>query len=103
MSTVIITGSSGLIGSETAKYFHQQGFDIVGIDNNMRAYFFGEDGSVDWNARQLTTTLPRFRPVAIDIRDASAIDELFKTYAKALNWWFIAPPSPATIGLPASR
>ncbi len=85
VSTVIITGSSGLIGSETAKYFHQQGFDIVGIDNNMRAYFFGEDGSVDWNARQLTTTLPRFRPVAIDIRDASAIDELFKTYGKSIE------------------
>ena len=72
MSTVMITGSSGLIGSETAKFFHSQGFDVVGIDNNMRAYFFGQDGSVEWNTRQLTTALPRFRHAAIDIRDAVA-------------------------------
>ncbi len=85
VATVIITGSSGLIGSETAKFFHQLGFDIVGIDNNMRAYFFGEDGSVDWNARQLTQSLPRFRSMAIDIRDAAAIDSLFKTFGNSIE------------------
>ena len=44
LSLVIVTGSSGLIGSETVKFFHRQGFDVVGIDNNMREYFFGPDG-----------------------------------------------------------
>ena len=85
MSTVMITGSSGLIGSETAKFFHSQGFDVVGIDNNMRAYFFGQDGSVEWNTRQLTTALPRFRHAAIDIRDAVAVDELFKSYGRSIE------------------
>lgn len=85
MSTVVITGSSGLIGSETAKFFHGQGFDVVGIDNNMRAYFFGQDASVSWNTDQLTSSLPRFRHLAIDIRDAAAIDELFKAYGKSIS------------------
>jgi CDP-paratose 2-epimerase len=84
LSTVIVTGSSGLIGSETAKFFHQQGFDVVGIDNNMRAYFFGQDASTEWNTNQLTNALPRFRHAAIDIRDSDAIDALFKTYGKSI-------------------
>lgn len=82
MSVVIVTGSSGLIGSETVKFFYQQGFDVVGIDNNMRAYFFGEDASVEWNTKQLTNALPKFRHVSIDIRDAAAIDGIFGEYGK---------------------
>ena len=53
MSVAIITGCSGLIGSEAVKFFHAQGFEVVGIDNNMREYFFGKDGSVEWNTRRL--------------------------------------------------
>ena len=82
MSTVIVTGSSGLIGSESTKFFHTQGFDVVGIDNNMRAYFFGQDGSVDWNASALTASLPRFRHMAIDIRDVAAVDSLFQSIGR---------------------
>lgn len=82
MSTIVVTGSSGLVGSETARWFHAQGFDVVGIDNNMRAYFFGQDGSVDWNAQALSSSLPRFRHEAIDIRDASAIDRLFQSLGR---------------------
>lgn len=85
MSTVIVTGSSGLIGSETAKFFHQQGFDVVGIDNNMRAYFFGPDASTEWNTSQLNTSLPRFHHAGIDIRDAAAIDKLFEKYSKSIE------------------
>ncbi len=82
MSTVIVTGSSGLIGSEAAKFFHTQGFDVVGIDNNLRAYFFGQDGSVDWNATALSAALPRFRHMSIDIRDGGAIEALFQSVGK---------------------
>ena len=82
MSVIVITGSSGLIGSETAKFFHQQGFDVVGLDNNMRSYFFGEDASVEWNAKQLTASLPRFRHHAVDIRDVSAVNKLFEQLGK---------------------
>ncbi len=84
MSTVIVTGSSGLIGSETARFFHQQGFDVVGVDNDMRAYFFGQDASTSWNTQQLLESLPRFRHVPVDIRDAPAIEELFKHYGNAI-------------------
>ena len=84
MSTVIITGSSGLIGSETAKFFHAQGFNVVGIDNNMRAYFFGAESSTQWNTDQLTTSLARFRHATVDIRDTAAIDALFQEYGTSI-------------------
>lgn len=77
-----MTGSSGLIGSETAKFVHAQGFDVIGVDNNMRAYFFGQDASVDWNTSLLVASLPRFRHVAMDIRDVAGIDRLFEEYGK---------------------
>ena len=53
MSVVIVTGSCGLIGSETVGFFAEKGFDIVGIDNNMRQSFFGADGSILWNKKRL--------------------------------------------------
>ena len=51
--TILITGSAGLIGSESVKYFAELGFDVVGIDNNMRQVFFGEDASTEWNKNHL--------------------------------------------------
>lgn len=48
----LITGSGGLIGSEAAKFFAEKGFEIVGIDNNMRSYFFGEEASTEWNQKK---------------------------------------------------
>jgi CDP-paratose 2-epimerase len=85
MSSVIVTGSSGLIGSETVKFFHHQGFDVISIDNNMREYFFGPDASVNWSTAQLIASFPLFRHVSTDIRDAAAIENLFKTYGKDIE------------------
>lgn len=85
MSVVIVTGSSGLIGSETAKFFHGQGFDVVGIDNNMRAYFFGQDASTEWNTAQLTSKLTRFRHCAVDVRDAPSIESIFQQYGNSVS------------------
>ena len=48
MSLAIITGSTGLIGSEAVNFFCDKGFDVIGIDNNLRKFFFGEDGSTSW-------------------------------------------------------
>ena len=48
MSIVLITGSSGLIGSESVNFFCNKGFDVIGIDNNLRKIFFGKDGSTNW-------------------------------------------------------
>ncbi|MBC8145973.1 MAG: NAD-dependent epimerase/dehydratase family protein, partial [bacterium] len=81
MAVAIVTGSSGLIGSEAVKYLHEKGLDVIGIDNHMRSYFFGDDGSVEWNTQRLTASLPRFRHVSADIRDAGAIDAVFAQYA----------------------
>lgn len=85
MSVAIITGSSGLIGSEASKFFHQMGFDVVGIDNNMREYFFGRDGSVDWNTQTLKQTLPNFRHYPADIRNKRAIRDIFRRYGKDIS------------------
>lgn len=84
MSVVLVTGSSGLIGSETARFFHSQGLDVVGIDNDLRAYFFGQEASTAWNTARLVRELPRFRHCMIDIRDASAVDALFQQYGKSI-------------------
>jgi CDP-paratose 2-epimerase len=85
MSVAIITGSSGLIGSETAKYFHSKGMDIVGIDNNMRQYFFGADGSTEWNTSALKKTLKNFSHHALDIRDQDSIFKLFQSLGNNIS------------------
>ncbi|HEX8475870.1 MAG TPA: NAD-dependent epimerase/dehydratase family protein [Pyrinomonadaceae bacterium] len=85
MSVAVITGSSGLIGSETAKFLHEKGMEIVGIDNNMRKYFFGEDGSTDWNTAQLEQTLPNFTHFPVDVRDPEAIDRIFGERGKNIS------------------
>lgn len=82
MAIAIVTGSSGLIGSETARFLHEQGLEVLGIDNNMRAYFFGADGSTDWNTDRLRKDLQNFRHHAADIRDEQAIDGIFAKYGK---------------------
>lgn len=85
MSVAIVTGSSGLIGSETVKFLHAQGLQVVGIDNNLRQYFFGTDGSVEWNTQQLIKSLKGFTHNAADIRDDAAISAIFKKYGKDIK------------------
>jgi CDP-paratose 2-epimerase len=75
---ILITGSSGLIGSEAVRHFDGLGHDVVGIDNNMRREFFGPEGDTSWSRDELLRTLKRFRHVAIDIRDRAAVLDLFK-------------------------
>jgi len=79
MAVAVITGSAGLIGSEAAVFFHQLGMDVYGIDNNLRQYFFGEDGSTDWKKNELVKNLPNYKHIDADIRDREAIDKIFKT------------------------
>ncbi|MFA5275929.1 MAG: NAD-dependent epimerase/dehydratase family protein [Candidatus Omnitrophota bacterium] len=82
MPVVIVTGSCGLIGSETVSFFAEKGFDIIGIDNNMRKDFFGNDGSVIWNRKLLEKKYKNYAHYNIDIRDDSRINRLFKKFAK---------------------
>lgn len=75
---ILVTGSSGLIGSEAVAYFETRGHEVVGIDNNMRAVFFGPSGDTAWNTARLQSKHPRFRHHTIDIRDRPAVMELFE-------------------------
>jgi len=85
MALALVTGSSGLIGSETAKFFHEKGFDIVGIDNNMRSYFFGESASTEPTTQSLKKALPRFTPYSMDIRSQDEVFKLFEKYGKSID------------------
>ena len=85
MSVAIVTGSSGLIGSETAKFLDARGLHVVGIDNDMRRYFFGEDGSTEWNTRLLQGTLKDFEHHSTDVRDADAVRKIFERYGPAVS------------------
>ena len=85
MSAAIITGSAGLIGSETCKRFHEEGLEVVGIDNDMRASFFGAEASTLPNRRNLERCLARYRHQELDIRDATAIDRLFASLGPAVR------------------
>lgn len=82
MSVVVVTGSGGLIGSETVRFFHNKGYMVVGIDNNLRQYFFGQDGSVQWNISQLKTEFKQYSHLDLDIRDQ---DGLFKVFSRLKN------------------
>ena len=82
MSVIIVTGSCGLIGSETVSFFAEKGFDIVGIDNNMRKSFFGEDGSILWNRKRLEKLHKNYKHYAADIRSERKINSIFKKYGK---------------------
>ncbi len=86
MSTVLITGSAGLIGSESVNFFAQKGFNIVGIDNDMRAVFFGESASTKWNRQVLQEKHQnRYQHYDIDIRDCKAIESLFQEYSSDIS------------------
>lgn len=86
MSVAIISGSAGLIGSEAARHFAGLGFDVVGIDNDMRRTFFGDDASTRWVVDELTSTLgSRYRHLDLDIRDRAAIAAAFATYGRAIG------------------
>jgi CDP-paratose 2-epimerase len=85
MGVVVITGSSGLIGSEAARYFSQKGKVIVGIDNDMRSVFFGSEASTSWMRRELQQNLPNYTHFASDIRDREAIDSIFKLHGPEIE------------------
>jgi CDP-paratose 2-epimerase len=86
MTVAIITGSAGLIGSEASKFFAGLGMDVVGIDNDMRRVFFGDDASTTWNRQRLEQELgDKYTHCEIDIRDQEAISKLFQKYAQDIS------------------
>ncbi|MEK6647091.1 MAG: NAD-dependent epimerase/dehydratase family protein [Candidatus Firestonebacteria bacterium] len=85
MSVIVVTGSAGLIGSEAVKFFCSKKFDVLGIDNNFRKMFFGEDASTDWNRKLLEKEFKNYLHYDIDIRNSEAIENIFKKYDKNIS------------------
>ena len=77
MNIALITGSAGLIGSEAVVFFSEKFDLIIGIDNDMRAYFFGRDASTQWNRNRLTEQYPNYRHFNVDIRDTDQLEKIF--------------------------
>ncbi len=78
MKKLLVTGSSGLIGSEVVAFFSAEGKEVHGIDNNLRADFFGPQGDTSWNTQRLQNSFKRYRHQSVDIRDRSAVLNLVK-------------------------
>ena len=91
--SVLVTGSSGLIGSEAVEYFDRQGHKVIGVDNNMRREFFGPQGDTLWNLERLKSSTRQFSSVALDIRDRSGVTNLFKEHRFDLIIHCAAQPS----------
>ena len=83
MSIVLVTGSAGLVGSASVRFFCERGFTVVGIDNDMRRMFFGDDASTAWNRDRLSGDYgSRYIHHSVDIRDNEGISRIFETYGK---------------------
>jgi len=90
---VLVTGSNGLIGSEAVTYFDRLGAHVVGVDNNMRAVFFGADGDTRWNQQRLVAKLQNFRHRELDIRDRLGVLRLIEDEVPDLIVHCAAQPS----------
>ena len=82
MKIALITGSCGLVGSESALFFAKKGFEIIGIDNNARKKFFGKDGDISWVKKKLKNQLNNYEHLNIDIRNLSSLKKVFSNYKK---------------------
>ena len=99
MKTLLVTGSSGLIGSEVCVHFGRKlGWQIHGMDNNQRAVFFGPQGDTRWNQQRLQQTLPSFVHHELDIRDRAGVGSLLQALRPVPS--STPPPSPAMTALP---
>ena len=85
MSIALITGSNGLVGSESVKFFSQKGFNIIGIDNNLREFFFGKDGSTQWIKNKLKKQIKNYSHYNTDIRNYKKLEKIFKKYKKNIS------------------
>ncbi len=85
MGVVIITGSAGLIGSESVRFFAEKGLTVVGIDNDMRQVFFGAEASTDWNRKKLEESVDNYVHYNMDIRDEKEMASLFAKYEKDIK------------------
>jgi CDP-paratose 2-epimerase len=93
LKTILVTGSSGLIGSEVCVFFAGKGFTVHGVDNNQRAVFFGPQGDTRWNQSRLMNSLPGFCHYELDIRNRSGVLELVQHLKPSVIVHTAAQPS----------
>ena len=85
MSLVLITGSCGLVGSEAAIFFSKKGFEILGVDNNARKFFFGPDGDISWIKKSLKKKIKNYNHYNIDIRNYNSLKKIFSKYRNQIK------------------
>jgi CDP-paratose 2-epimerase len=85
MKIALVTGSAGLIGSEAVQFFSDKFDYIVGIDNNLRSYFFGQEASTVWNNNRLKEDYPNYIPESVDIRDYDSLQKIFAKYGNDID------------------
>ena len=85
MALVLITGSCGLVGSESTTFFSKKGFDILGIDNNSRKSFFGKDGDISWIKKKMTNNIKNYKHFNLDITNYKSLEKVFKKYKKRIK------------------
>lgn len=91
---ILITGSTGLIGSEAVRFYCNKDFQVIGIDNDMRKYFFGNEASTEWNRRELEKSYPdNYKHFNTDIRDNNNIEDIFKSFQPELIIHAASQPS----------
>jgi CDP-paratose 2-epimerase len=95
MAVALITGSAGLIGAESVRFFAAKGFTVVGVDNDMRRQFFGQEASTDWQRQQLEREVPGYIHRSIDIRDREAVESLFREYGSDIDLVIHAAAQPS--------
>ena len=95
MSLAIITGSNGLVGSETAIFLLEKGFDVIGIDNNERKKLFGKDGDTTWLKKYLKRKYKKYKHYDCDIRDNKSITKIFRYYKKRVEFVLHAAAQPS--------
>lgn len=91
--TILVTGSSGLIGSEVCSFFSEQGYTVHGVDNNQRAVFFGPAGDTRWNQRRLERSLREFHHHELDVRDRAGVLALLREIRPGVIVHTAAQPS----------
>jgi CDP-paratose 2-epimerase len=95
VSVALISGSTGLVGSEAVTYFADQGFHVVGIDNDMRREFFGDEATTKPNLERLKRTVPSYEHHDVDIRDEAAVPGIFKRYGGEISLVIHAAAQPS--------
>jgi len=95
MNIALVTGSGGLIGSESVEFLSKKFDQIIGIDNDMRKYFFGAEASTQWNVQRLKESVPNLNHYNIDIRDQASMEAVFKEYGSDIKLIIHAAAQPS--------